>query len=38
VTTDFRDVFGELLTKQLGAASLKTVFPNYEPKWRGILA
>ena len=37
VTTDFRDVFAELLTKQLGAASLKSVFPNYEPKWRGIL-
>jgi uncharacterized protein (DUF1501 family) len=37
VTTDFRDVFGELLTKQLGATSLKSVFPNYEAKWRGIL-
>ena len=37
VTTDFRDVFAELLTKQLGAASLKSVFPTYEPKWRGIL-
>ena len=38
ITTDFRDVFGELLAKHLGVASLKTVFPNYEPKWRGILA
>jgi uncharacterized protein (DUF1501 family) len=40
VTTDFRDVFGELLTKQLGVASLKTVFPGYDnapSKWRGIL-
>lgn len=37
VTTDFRDVFGELLTKQLGVTSLKSVFPSYEPKWRGIL-
>ena len=37
ITTDFRDVFGELLTKQLGVASLKTVFPNYEPKSRGIV-
>lgn len=37
ITTDFRDVFGELLTKQLGVASMKTVFPNYEPKPRGIL-
>ena len=38
ITTDFRDVFGELLTKQLRVASLKSVFPNYEPKPRGILA
>ena len=37
VTTDFRDVFAELLTKQLGVASLKSVFPNYEPKPLGIL-
>jgi uncharacterized protein (DUF1501 family) len=40
VTTDFRDVFGELLTRQLGVASLKSVFPNYDAapsKWRGIL-
>lgn len=41
VTTDFRDVFGELVTKQLGVASLKNVFPGYDTnpsKWRGILA
>jgi uncharacterized protein (DUF1501 family) len=38
VTTDFRDVFAEVLTKQLAVPSLKTVFPNYEPKPRGILA
>ncbi len=40
VTTDFRDVFGELLTKQLGVADLKAVFPRYEnaqSKWRGVL-
>jgi uncharacterized protein (DUF1501 family) len=37
ITTDFRDVFAELLTKQLGVASLKSVFPNYDPKPRGIL-
>ena len=40
ITTDFRDVFGELVTKQLGVASLKTVFPGYDAnpaKWRGIL-
>ncbi|HEX7420427.1 MAG TPA: DUF1501 domain-containing protein [Thermoanaerobaculia bacterium] len=41
VTTDFRDVFGELVTKQLGVASLKQVFPGYDAnpsKWRGVLA
>src|SRR2546428_10620619 len=38
ITTDFRDVFGELLTKQLGVPSLRSVFPNYDPKPRGILA
>ncbi|HSP15702.1 MAG TPA: DUF1501 domain-containing protein [Thermoanaerobaculia bacterium] len=41
VTTDFRDVFGELVTIQLGVASLKNVFPGYDAnpkKWRGILA
>ena len=38
VTTDFRDVFGELLTKQLGVGALKTVFPNYDVKARGIMA
>jgi uncharacterized protein (DUF1501 family) len=37
ITTDFRDVFAELLTKQLGVASLKSVFPHYDPKPRGLL-
>jgi uncharacterized protein (DUF1501 family) len=41
ITTDFRDVFAELLTKQLGVPSLKSVFPGYDAspsKWRGVLA
>ncbi len=38
ITTDFRDIFSELLTKQLRIASLKSVFPNYDPKMRGVLA
>ena len=38
VTTDFRDVFAELLAKQLGVASLKDVFPHYEAKQLGVLA
>jgi uncharacterized protein (DUF1501 family) len=41
VTTDFRDVFSELLTKQLGVGALKSVFPGYDvstAKWRGVMA
>ena len=38
VTTDFRDVFAEVLTKQLGVPSLKSVFPGYGAKTVGILA
>jgi len=29
VTTDFRDLFGEILTRHLGATDLGTVFPGY---------
>ena len=38
VTTDFRDVFGELLTKQLGVSALNAVFPGYRVSPRGVLA
>ncbi|HEV7425590.1 MAG TPA: DUF1501 domain-containing protein [Thermoanaerobaculia bacterium] len=41
ITTDFRDVFSELLTKQLAVPSLKSVFPGYDTsaaKWKGLLA
>jgi uncharacterized protein (DUF1501 family) len=41
VTTDFRDVFSELLTKQLGVGTLRSVFPGYDvssANWRGVLA
>ena len=38
VTTDFRDVLGELVAKQLGNRDLKTVFPGYTPKFRNVLA
>jgi uncharacterized protein (DUF1501 family) len=38
LTTDFRDVLGELVTRHLGNSQLKTVFPEYgQPKFRGIL-
>ena len=31
VTTDFRDLFGEILARHLGAADLSPVFPGYAP-------
>ncbi|MGH7700718.1 MAG: DUF1501 domain-containing protein [Gemmatimonadales bacterium] len=32
VTTDFRDLFGEVLARHLGATDLRPVFPGYEPQ------
>jgi uncharacterized protein (DUF1501 family) len=38
LTTDFRDVLGELVTRQLGNKSMAAVFPGYEqPKFRGLI-
>src|SRR5437588_8620140 len=40
LTTDFRDVFGELAVKHLGATNLPAVFPGYagsSSKFRGFL-
>jgi uncharacterized protein (DUF1501 family) len=38
LTTDFRDVLGELVSKHLGNPNLQAVFPGYEsPKFRGLL-
>jgi uncharacterized protein (DUF1501 family) len=40
VTTDFRDVFGELLARHLGAADLRPAFPGYDAdpaRFRGVL-
>ncbi len=37
ITTDFRDVLGELTAKHLGNKNLAAVFPGYTPKFRGIL-
>ena len=38
LTTDFRDVLGELVSKHLGNPNLQAVFPSYEnPKFRGLL-
>ena len=32
VTTDFRDVFAEVLSKHLGVTRMASVFPNYKAK------
>jgi uncharacterized protein (DUF1501 family) len=40
LTTDFRDVFGEIAQKHLGANNFKSIFPGYEgssSKFRGFL-
>ncbi len=38
VTTDFRDVLGELVTRHLGNRELARVFPGYDaPRYRGLL-
>ena len=38
LTTDFRDVLGELVAKHMGNPNLKAVFPGYEnPKFRGLI-
>ncbi len=37
LTTDFRDVLGEVVTRHLGAQKLGTVFPGYDkPNFRGL--
>jgi uncharacterized protein (DUF1501 family) len=39
LTTDFRDILGELVTAHLGNRDLSTVFPGYRPKKRrGLIA
>ncbi|MCU1268404.1 MAG: hypothetical protein JWM21_4722 [Acidobacteria bacterium] len=41
LTTDFRDVFGEVAKRHLGTPNLKTVFPAYDTnptKFRGLLS
>ncbi len=42
VTTDFRDVFGEIAYKHLGSKDLKKLFPNYSDastaKFKGLLS
>ncbi len=37
VTTDFRDVLGEILQNRLENNNLGAVFPGYTPKFRGLV-
>ena len=40
MTTDFRDVFGEIASRHLGNKNLQSVFPGYsinESKFKGFL-
>jgi uncharacterized protein (DUF1501 family) len=39
LTTDFRAVFGEIVSKHLGSAKLESVFPGYDAgrAWLGVL-
>ena len=32
VTTDFRNVFAEIVDKHLGVTNLSSLFPDFEPK------
>jgi uncharacterized protein (DUF1501 family) len=37
LTTDFRDVLGELVSRHTGNPSLAGVFPGYDPKFLGLV-
>jgi len=37
LTTDFRDVLGELVIRHLGNPALAEVFPGYDPKYLGLV-
>ncbi len=38
LTTDFRDVLGELVARHVGNSDLRSVFPGYEkPRFRGLI-
>ena len=37
VTTDYRDVLSEILTRRLNNEALSDIFPNHEPRMVGII-
>ncbi|MEQ1895107.1 MAG: DUF1501 domain-containing protein, partial [Planctomycetota bacterium] len=36
ITTDYRDIVGEVLQEVLGVPNLATIFPGYTPVFRGV--
>jgi len=38
VTLDHRDVLAEIVAKRLGNPSVSTVFPDFTPTFRGVVA
>jgi uncharacterized protein (DUF1501 family) len=36
LTTDYRDILAELVTRRLGNPAIEQVFPNYTPSMRGL--
>jgi uncharacterized protein (DUF1501 family) len=37
LTSDFRDVLGEVVARHMGNVTVKNVFPGYDPKFVGLL-
>jgi uncharacterized protein (DUF1501 family) len=37
VTTDYRDVLGEILVKRLNNSNLDEIFPGYEPMFKELV-
>ena len=38
VTTDYRDILGEIVQKRLKNEKLDSVFPSYQPSYLGLTA
>ena len=36
VTTDYRDIIAEIVQNRLGNSDLETVFPGFQPTFKGI--
>ncbi len=38
ITTDYRDILGEILARRMGADNLAPVFPGFTPTFRGVVS